>query len=329
MLYREIGNTGIEASVVVLGTWGIGGGSVWGGDTEEKQLIDTIHAAIDGGVNFIDTAPGYGFGESERVIGKAIKGRRDDLVIATKCGLIWDWDGVEHFATDGKTLKRNLTPQSIRREVEESLARLGTDYLDLYQVHWPAIPPMNTPIEETLDCLVSLQQEGKLRALGISNLTEEETRQYCSGGHMATNQIRYSMLWEDEARPTIELNQELGMSTLAYQTLEQGLLSGKITMDTQFDPNDIRAVDAWNPWFVPEKRRQVLEVLAGWQSLTNKYNCSMAQLVIAASYMLPGVDFVLCGARTSHHAAQNAAAGELQVSPEDALAMLADIRALF
>ncbi|EGU54345.1 aldo/keto reductase [Vibrio nigripulchritudo ATCC 27043] len=326
MQYRKIGKSDIAASTVVLGTWGIGGGSIWGKEADEKQLIGTIHAALSSGINFIDTAPGYGFGESERIIGKAIKNRRDEVVIATKCGLVWEWEGTEHFSTDGKTLRRNLSPVSIRREVEESLKRLKTDYLDLYQVHWPSILPYKTPIEDTLGCLVELKREGKIRAIGVSNLSEEETLHYCIDDHIDTNQIRYSMLWEKDARTKINQNQRLGMSTMAYQALEQGLLSGKVTSDTQFGANDIRNVDAWNPWFVKDKRAQVLQRMEAWKPLLDKYDCTMAQLVIAATTQIQGIDFVLCGARTVKHAQQNAKAGALDIDREDASYMLSQLQ---
>ncbi|MDP2575220.1 aldo/keto reductase [Vibrio penaeicida] len=328
MQYRKIGHSDITASTVVLGTWGIGGGSIWGPETNEKQLINTIHAALSSGINFIDTAPGYGFGESEKLIGKAIRNRRNEVVVATKCGLVWTREGTEHFSTDGRTLRRNLSPQSIRLEVEESLKRLNTDYLDLYQVHWPSLSPHHTPIDQTLECLIELKKEGKIRAIGVSNLSEEETAAYCKGNHIDTNQIRYSMLWEKEARDTVNQNQSLGMSTMGYQAMEQGLLSGKVTMDTQFDSNDIRNVDAWNPWFVKEKRAQVLQQMEAWKPLLDKYDCTMAQLVIAATGQIPGIDFVLCGARSVVHAEQNAKAGALNIDKEDANTMLSQLNAL-
>ncbi|GLQ75263.1 aldo/keto reductase [Vibrio penaeicida] len=328
MQYRKIGRSDISASAVVLGTWGIGGGSIWGKEADEKELINTIHAALSSGINFIDTAPGYGFGESERIIGKAIRKRRDDVVVATKCGLVWDWEGTEHFSTDGQTLRRNLSPQSIRLEVEESLKRLQIDYIDLYQVHWPSLSPHHTPISETLECLIELKREGKIRAIGVSNLSEEETLAYCEGNHIDTNQIRYSMLWEKEARATVNQNQRLGVSIMAYQAMEQGLLSGKVTMDTQFDANDIRNVDAWNPWFVKEKRAQVLQQMEAWKPLLDKYSCTMAQLIVAATSQVSGIDFVLCGARSVGHAEQNAKAGSLNIDKEDANTMLSQLNAL-
>ena len=140
MQYRPLGPAGMEASVIALGTWVTGGGAVWGADPDDQESIRAIQASLDAGVNLIDTAPAYGWGRSEQVVGKAIKDRRDSVLVATKCGLIWDDDrGTPFVEVNGKMFRRSLRPDVIAEEVDRSLARLDTDYIDLYQTHWPAM----------------------------------------------------------------------------------------------------------------------------------------------------------------------------------------------
>ena len=169
MNYRPLGNSGISASVVGLGAWVLGGGQMWGQDPDDAESVRAIQKAIDLGINLIDTAPGYGFGRSETVIGKAIKGRRDKVVIATKCGLWWDDTRGSFFADlEGRKVYRSLRPDTLRIEIENSLKRLGVDCIDLYQTHWPSAPPDFTPIADTMAALLAFKDQGKIRALGVS-----------------------------------------------------------------------------------------------------------------------------------------------------------------
>ena len=178
MQYREIGTSGIRASVVGLGTWAIGGGTWWG-ETDDAASVHAIQAAIDVGMNLLDTAPIYGFGRSEEVVGKAIAGRRDKVVLATKAGLWWDDSrGSFWFELEGHRIHRSIRPDTIRIELEASLKRLGTDRIDLYQTHWQAMPPDQTPIAETMGCLLDLQKQGKIRAIGVSNAAPADMDQY-------------------------------------------------------------------------------------------------------------------------------------------------------
>ena len=164
MKYRKLGKSDIELSVVALGAWAIGGGTWWG-DSDDNQSINAIHAAIDNGVNLIDTAPVYGFGHSESVVGKAIKGKRDKVFIATKCGLWWQNNtGTFHFNLDGKTINRSLAPATIVKELEMSLKRMQIDYIDLYQTHWPSNEPEKYTISDTMECLMKLKEQGKIRS---------------------------------------------------------------------------------------------------------------------------------------------------------------------
>ncbi|MGH9352183.1 MAG: aldo/keto reductase, partial [Terriglobia bacterium] len=190
MQYRPLGQSGIQASVVGLGAWAIGGW-MWGG-SEEGKSIRAIQAALDAGINLVDTAPGYGLGLSEILVGKAIAGRRHQAVVATKCGLVWHVEkGQAYLKQAGKILHRYLGQESIRYEVEQSLRRLGTDYIDLYQTHWQ---DESTPIEDTMATLLDLKKQGKIRAIGVSNCTVEQVEEYRRTGPVDTVQEKYSML---------------------------------------------------------------------------------------------------------------------------------------
>ena len=318
MHYRKLGSSGIEASVVGLGAWVLGGGSVWGADTADDESVKAIQAALDAGINLIDTAPAYGFGRSEEVVGKAVRGRRDKVVIATKCGLWWDDTRGSYFCEfDGKAMYRSLRPDTMRIELENSLRRLGTDYIDLYQTHWPSIPPEQTPIAETMACLMDMKKQGKIRAIGVSNVSALELLDNCSRGEVATNQFRYSMLFRAPEDDILPLCRTRNVGTLTFMSLEQGLLTGKVGMDRVFSPGEFRSNEAWNPWYKQANRRRVLDLLAGFEPFKAKYNCSTSQLVLAWTIAQPGVTHVLAGARRPEQARDNAGAGALALDPAD------------
>ncbi len=328
MQYRTLGNSGIEASVVAMGTWVTGGGEMWNG-VDDAESLRAIDAALDRGVNFIDTAPAYGWGHSEEILGKAVRGRRDKVVIATKCGMWWeDPRGSFHYHLDGKDTFISLRPDTIAVEIENSLRRLGTDYIDLYQTHWPSKEPDLTPIEETMAFLTSLKDQGKIRAIGVSNVSLDQIKDYCAAGDVASDQFRYSMLYRDAEAEILPYCAQHSLATLTYMSLEQGLLTGKVGLDRVFDPNEFRSNLDWNAWFKIENRAKVLNMLAGWKDLTEKYACSLAQLTIAWTAAQPGVTHVLCGMRTEAQAAQNAAAGDIALDPADVARMRGDALAL-
>jgi methylglyoxal reductase len=315
--FRKLGKSGIEASVVALGTWAMGGGSWWGA-TDDQESIRAVEAAVDSGINFIDTAPAYGFGHSETLIGKAISGRRDRVVVGTKCGILWSGEpGVDHFYIDGHMLRRNLLPESIRTELEGSLKRLGTDHVDLYQTHWPSIDPDKTPIADTMGELMKLKAAGKIRAIGVCNVSAQELKENMAAGEVSSCQFRYSLVWRDAEKEVVPLCRTNGLATLAYQPLEQGLLTGKVTMQRAFQKDEIRSHEGWNPWFKPESRQRVLAMLEGWRALAGEYGCTLAQLVIACTVQQPGITHVLCGARRPQQAKENAAAADIIVDAAD------------
>ncbi len=329
MRYRELGTTGIKASVVGLGTWVTGGGSVWGDEPDDRLSIRAIHAALDSGVNLIDTAPVYGWGRSETVVGRAIRGRRDGVILATKCGLWWeDRRGSYWGPFDGKRVFRCLRRDTIQIEIENSLRRLGVDHIDLYQVHWPATEPRKTPIAETMDCLMDLKRQGKIRAIGVSNVSPAELRKYISRGELTTNQPRYNMLNREIEQEAIPICLENQVSILGYMTLEQALLTGCVGPDRQFGADEYRGNSDWNPWFMPPNRSRVLEMLAGWKDLTDKYDCTLAQLAIAWALARPGVTVALCGARHPEQSVENAAGGELILDADDIARIARDAESL-
>jgi methylglyoxal reductase len=313
-----IDNSGFHASRIGFGAWAIGGGAVWGDEPDDNESMRAIHAAVDCGINFIDTAPAYGFGRSERIVGKAIREIRDKVVLATKCGLWWqDQRGSMFVELDGKTLRRSLRPDTIRIEVEHSLTRLQTDYIDLYQIHWPAMPPVATPIADSMACLMTLRDQGKIRAIGVCNVSARELNRYRHAGPVASAQFRYSMLNRQAEQDALPYCSEHHLAAITYMSLEQGLLTGKIGMDRMFTPSEFRSNASWNPWFRPENRRRVLELLASWKPLTQKYDCSVAQLAIAWTLAQRGVTHVLCGARNQQQVLENAHASDLQILKAD------------
>jgi methylglyoxal reductase len=230
-----------------------------------------------------------------------------------------------HFELDGIKVRRSLEPRTIRLEVEASLRRLRTDRIDLLQTHWQAAEPLKTPIADTMACLTALRDEGKIRAIGVSNATCAEMEEYRAAGALASCQPRYSMLDRRIEADVLPYCLERRVAVLAYSPLEQGLLTGKIGMTRTFSETEYRNMI---PWFKPEKRARVLELLAGWRDLTDKYACSLAQLVIAWTVSQPGLTCALCGARKPENAVENAGGGDVTLDAADLLRMRRDVERL-
>ncbi len=325
MQYRTLGKTEIKASAVALGTWAIGGGPWWG-DSDDNESIKAIQAAIDAGVTLIDTAPAYGWGHSEEIVGKAVKGQRDKVILSTKCGLWWKDDrGTSFFEMGDKHVRRCLLPDTIVEEVEDSLRRMDTDYIDLYHTHWQSEELDKYPIEDTMQCLMKLKEQGKIRAIAASNVEVDHMQQYQAAGILDAIQPRYSMLDRAIEEDILPYCQNNGVSTLAYSPLEQGLLTGKIGMDQTFPEGAYRNNI---PWFLPANRQKVLNMLEGWSDLLAKYNCSLSQLVIAWTMAQAGITYVLCGARKQAHVTDNVGAGDLELDAADQNRIRRDAEAL-
>lgn len=316
MKYHPIGHSNLQASAVMLGTWATGGFQ-WGG-TDKDESIRAIQTAIDEGINAIDTAPVYGFGESEIRVGKAIRGRRDRVILATKCGVVWHTDSGKFFysadekgqTTDGSGRKvfRYLHPQSIRYEIEQSLRRLDTDYIDLYQVHW-----MDdlTPPEQVMQTLLALKKEGKIRAIGLSNATVDHLRQYSEYGTIDSDQERYSLFDRTVESRNIPYCAGQGMAFIAYSPLFHGLLTGKFKADTHFEPGDFRATRLR---FAPAYIEQVNIMISHLSQLRETYSTTAGALVLAYMLSRPGCTHVVVGARKPAQATENAQAGRLCLS---------------
>lgn len=311
MKQRSLGAHGMPATVVAFGAWAIGGWK-WGG-ADAQASIAAVQASLDAGVDFIDTAAVYGFGLSEEIVGKAIKGRtRQDIVLATKCGLRWDIESPTlHAQSDGKSIFRTLDADSIRWELQQSLARLGTDYIDLYQTHWP---DPQTDLAVVVDTLDALKAEGLIRAWGLCNETPERVSQAAGLGNMSTDQERYSLLdrEQDVANLPVCLEHELGF--LCYSPIAQGLLTGKIDGKREFAEGDLRN---GNPRFSSAVLDAVQAVLAPVKSLARDKGVQTEQLVLAWTLAQPGVTHLLVGTRDVEQAVANASVGSIELDADE------------
>ena len=309
---RTFGNTNIQVTPVGLGTWAIGGW-MWGG-TDEAQSIDTIHRAIDKGIGLIDTAPVYGFGRSEEIVGKALAdGRRDQVALATKVALNWN--------DDQDKVWRDATASRIEREVEDSLKRLQTDRIDIYQVHWP---DSRTPMEETARALENLYQAGKIRAIGVSNFTPSQMDELQKTVALHSLQPPYNLFEREIEQEILPYCRENGIATITYGGLCRGLLTGKMQEDTQFTGDDLRKND---PKFQGERYRQYLNAVAELDAFAReRYQKNVLALALRWLVDQPGVTTALWGARRPE---QLDPVGEIEgwSLDKDAMAAIDDILA--
>ncbi len=318
MEIRRIGKSDLGASVLSLGAFAIGGGSWWG-KNDDRTSIEVIHHALDQGINWIDTAPVYGFGHSEEIVGKAIKDRRNQVLISTKAGLQWyNEKGLKHFSRDGHNVYKDLSPEGIRRDLEYSLKRLNTDYIDVYYTHGQS---NIIPIEETMYELTRMKREGKIRAIGASNSSLNDLKEYVKYGQLDVIQEKYSMLdrkLEEEIIPFCETN---NITVQAYSPIERGLLTGNIKPDHVPTSGDARDNKKW--WTL-ENQQLVANMLTGWEDLGTKYNCSLGNLVIRWTTMQSHQMNVLIGARKLHHIEENLQAAHIELTQDDLKRMTRD-----
>lgn len=320
----KLGKTGMDVSRMGLGTWSIGGGSAWGGDHDLQTVVDTIVEAPKLGVNLIDTAPGYNFGNSEKILGMALqKMNREDVKIITKCGVTWDQEmkGDLFNKVNGIQLYKNLNSDSIKREIEESLKRMGTDYVDVYMTHWQSIEGSEyyVPIQKTMEVLNDLKAQGKIKAIGAANVDIKQIQEYLKYGELDIVQAKYSILdrgIEDEIIPCCREN---GVTIQAYSPLEMGLLSGTM-------PRDYKPVGAQIPkkWFQPDNMQKAMDIMDQWKPLCEKYNCTIANLALA--WILAQGEFInlLSGSTTVDQIKENVKSTELELDPAD-VAMMRDM----
>jgi methylglyoxal reductase len=314
MEYRALGASGLRVSAVGLGTWAIGGW-LWGG-SDRRAAVAAVRAAVDAGVTLIDTAPVYGLGLAEEILGEALAGRRDKVVLATKCGLVWHARKGQHFFDQlGLHVHRYLGPESVRYELEESLRRLDTDRIDLYQTHWP---DDSTPAAETMAELERLKRQGKIRAIGVSNVSPAELEACLQAGEVSSIQEKYSMLDRDLEKQLLPLARARGVAALAYSPLALGLLSGRVKPGRHFGGDDLRHN---HPRFTEENVRKANALLAEVAPVAAAHGATPAQAVIAWTVAQPGITCALCGARNPEQARENAAAGGLRLSAGELAAL--------
>lgn len=316
MEYRTLGETNLQLSVITFGAWAAGGW-MWGGN-DTNDVVEAIKASYDFGVTSIDTAPIYGQGASEEIVGRAIKGiPRDKLQIVTKYGMRWDdTKGSLAFKSknnDGQDIDiyKYAGRESIIKECEDSLKRLGTDYIDLYQIHWPDV---TTPIQETMETVAKLIEQGKVRQAGVCNYNVEQLTEAEKYINLASNQVPYSMVKRDIEKEVVPWCIDNHKAILAYSPLERGLLTGKMKPGYKFNEGDHRA----NLYFFKDENIAATDAfLQKIKPLADEKNASISQLVLRWTIEQHGITIALVGARNAEQAVQNAKAIEVKLSLDE------------
>jgi aryl-alcohol dehydrogenase-like predicted oxidoreductase len=288
----------MQASVVGLGCWAIGG-TFWGPQDDADSLA-AIQKAIDLGMNFIDTAPAYGCGHSEEIVGRAMKGRRDQVFLATKTGLAWD---------ENRKIYNDNSRAHVLRTVDESLRRLQTDHIDLHQVHWP---DPKVPIEETMQAMREIWEAGKIRAIGVSNFDVNLMKQAMQVAPIHSLQPPYSMLDRRIEAEILPFCRENGIGIVSYGSLARGLLTGKFKGDETFD--DLRKDD---PMFQGERFKKNVQLVDELKPIAANYGKSVGALAIRWTVQQPGITLAICGGRNAEQVEQNAEGADWQLSDED------------
>jgi aryl-alcohol dehydrogenase-like predicted oxidoreductase len=293
MRTQRLGSRGPEISVIGYGAWEAGG-EAWGPNESEAVVIEAIQAGLDAGIDWIDTAEVYGDGVSERLVGKAIQGRRDEVVVASKVAPRSEGSG--------------FRPEDVRRACEGSLERLGTDRIDLYQLHWP--DEEGTPVEETWGTMAALQDEGKVGSIGVSNFDRQLIERCLAIRHVDSLQPEFSMLNRQHAE-LIRWCGEQGVGVVSYGPLAFGLLTGAVTADTRFPAGDWRGEKQSEGPFADLKGS--LDMVDRLRPVAERLGCSLAQLALAWNVHQPGVTAAIAGSRNPAHVRTNAAAGDIEL----------------
>ncbi|QTL97913.1 aldo/keto reductase [Iocasia frigidifontis] len=309
VLYRKLGSSGLEVSVLGFGCWPVG--NDWT-EANDKSSVETIREAMELGINFFDVAPVYGFGHAEKVLGEAIKGKRDQIYIASKCGLRWD---------DSKTITRNLSRESILEEVDLTLQRLDIEYLDLYQLHWP---DPNTPLEETISTLNELKEKGKIRNIGLSNYNVFLIKEAKKYGEIVSDQVLYNMIdrnsdhyhdlalnyrTEAEILPYAE-NNNLGV--IPYSPLCQGLLTASFEIE-KLDNGDVRTA---NSELRGKKLQKNLKKAAEVRQIAKDLGKPMVQLVLNWMAAKKGISTIIAGPTNVEEVRENVRAFDWELKSE-------------
>lgn len=316
MEYRQLGESDLKVSAITFGAWAIGGW-MWGG-TEHNDAVRAIHASVDEGVTSIDTAPVYGQGLSEELTGDALKGlNRSKIQILTKFGMRWDLaKGTLAFKSkdnDGKDIDvyKYAGKESVILECENSLKRLGTDYIDLYQIHWPDV---TTSMDETFEAVLRLKEQGKIREAGVSNYNVAQMKEADKVIKLASNQVPFSMVEREIEKELVPYCIENKKGILAYSPLQRGILTGKIKPGHQFGEGDHRPN---TKFYQPENLNRINAFLDQIRPMAESKSVSLAQLVIRWTIDRPGITVALVGARNADQAIQNARAINVKLSAEE------------
>ncbi|TYR35997.1 aldo/keto reductase [Sphingobacterium phlebotomi] len=318
MEYRKLGNSDLQVSAITFGAWAAGGW-MWG-STDRKEAVEAIQASYDVGVTSIDTAPIYGQGTSEEIVGEAIRNiPRDKVQLLTKFGMRWDLgyakgDFAMHTKdNDGKALDvyRYAGKESVIYECEQSLKRLGTDYIDLYQIHWP---DSTTPISETFEAVSRLIEQGKVRYAGVCNYSSAQMAEAGQIVNLVSNQVPFSMVKRDIETETLQYCLQHNKSILAYSPLQRGLLTGKIHPGYTFQEGDHRAS---LPYFQPDFIEKTNVLLNKIKPIADSKNASLSQLVLRWTIERSGITIALAGARNAQQALQNAKSIDIQLTAEE------------
>jgi aryl-alcohol dehydrogenase-like predicted oxidoreductase len=315
MEYRRLGQSELIVSELAFGAWAIGGW-LWGG-ADANDAIRAIETAVDNGMTTIDTAAVYGFGLSEELVGKAVKGKRNQVQILTKFGLVWDEKkGKFYFETkdnNGKdvSIYSYAAKEKVISDCEKSLRRLGTDHIDLYQIHWP---DTTTPVAETMEALEILQKEGKIRAGAVSNysteLMEEAGKSFC----IASDQVPYSMVNRGIEKDVIPYCISRKIGILAYSPLQRGLLTGKIKQGHNFGEGDSRPDSVF---YKEPNLSRILKLTSDLMEIANGHKVTLSQLVLNWTIHQPGITCALAGARNASQVLDNVKATDFTLSEDD------------
>lgn len=304
MEYKQLGNSTVKVTPIAFGAWAIGGW-MWGG-AEEQAAIRAVRASFDAGITTIDTAPVYGFGRSEELVGRAMEGiARDRYQILTKYGMNWQTaQGDYYFDTqdnDGKPLRvyKYSGAKAVVQECENSLRRLKTDHIDLYQIHWP---DTTTPIAETMGAVARLIEQGKVRAAGVCNYSAEQVEEALKTIKLASNQVPYSMINRGIETALVPQALKNGMSIIPYSPLQRGLLTGKIKPGHKFGEGDTRE---GSKWYKPENIGNANALLQKIKPIADIHKVTLSQLVINWTTRQPAMDCALVGARDENQVKEN------------------------
>ena len=297
MRRNRLGSRGPELSAIGFGAWEAGGGSEWGDPPPEEQVLRAIRTVFETGIDWIDTAEVYGGGKSEELVARAIAGRRDEVLIATKVAPQPEGSG--------------FRPAQVRSACEASLRRLGTDHVDLYQLHWP--DERGVPVEETWGAMAALLDDGLVRSIGVSNFDRPLIERCEAIRHVDSLQQEFSML-RLEDRDLIGWCGEHGTGVLSYAPLAYGLLTGTITSETRFDEGDFRGgEEEGGSLFAGGNRERSLAVVDGLRPIAERLGSTLAQLALAWNVAQPGVTAAIAGSRNPDHVRSNAAAGDIEL----------------